>query len=413
MPRSTWTCESGPAANAFAMKTLNQILAVTWLNILNLPQRVATSTVAVVGVAAVVLVFAAVLSMAKGFERTMTLAGATDTAIAIRAGSTSELSSGLSSEQVQIIETTPGILRDGGRPLVSAELYVLVDIKKKSNDLDANVPFRGVGDNAFAVRNNTGLVAGRMFEKGKNELIVGRGAQSEFKGLDLGATIKFGRTEWQVVGVFSAGGGVAESEIWTDARVLQNAYRRGNSFQTVRVRLESPESLEALRSTLTDDPRLDVDVYTERDFYASQAEATSNFIRVLGYPITILMSIGAVFGALNSMYSSVSTRGKEIATLRALGFGPGAVLISTIIESTLLAFVGGLIGGAIAFVVFNGFTVSTLSNASFSQVVFDFAVTGDLLVQGIVTALIIGFIGGLLPAIRAARLPVAQALREL
>ncbi len=406
-------CESGQAAKACVMKALNQILAVTWLNILNLPQRVATSIVAVVGVAAVVLVFAAVLSMAKGFDRTMTLAGATDTAIAIRSGSTSELSSGLSNEQVQIIETAPGILRDGGRPLVSAELFVVVDIKKKSNDSDANVPFRGVGDNAFTVRDDTQLVTGRMFEKGKYELIVGRGAQRQFKGLDLGSTIKFGRTEWQIVGVFAAGGGVAESEIWTDARVLQDAYRRGNSFQTVRMRLDDPANLDALESTLTSDPRLDVDVYTERDFYASQAETTSNFIRVLGYPITILMSIGAVFGALNSMYSSVSSRGKEIATLRALGFGPGSVLISTIIESTLLALVGGLIGGAVAYVVFNGFTVSTLSNASFSQVVFDFAVTGDLLVDGIVTALVIGFIGGLLPAIRAARLPVAQALREL
>ena len=252
-----------------------------------------------------------------------------------------------------------------------------------------------------------------MFEPGKNELVVGRAAQSEFKGLDLGATIKFGRTEWQVVGVFTAGGGVAESEIWTDVRVLQGAYRRGNSFQTVRVRLESPDSLTELRDALKEDPRIDVDVYTEREFYSTQAQGTATFIRVLGYPITFLMAVGAVFGALNSMYSSVSTRGKEIATLRALGFGPVSVLVSTIIESTLLALVGGLIGGALAFLIFNGYTVSTLSNASFSQVVFDFAVTPDLLIQGIVTALIIGLIGGLLPAIRAARLPVALALREL
>ncbi|MDH3612460.1 MAG: FtsX-like permease family protein [Gammaproteobacteria bacterium] len=395
------------------MHIVNQVLAVTWLNILNLPRRVATSSVAIVGVAAVVLVFAAVLSMAKGFERTMTLAGAEDTAIVIRSGSTSELASGLSNDQVLIVTTAPGVLRDGDRAVVSAELFVLVDIRKKSNDSEANVPFRGVGNGAFEVRDATRLIAGRMFEPGRNELIVGRAAQSEFKGLELGATIRFGRSEWDVVGVFEAGGGVAESEIWTDVKVLQGAYRRGNSFQTVRVRLADKDSISGLETALKTDPRIDVDVFTERQFYSSQAEGTSTFIRVLGYPITFLMAIGAVFGALNSMYSSVSTRGKEIATLRALGFGPMSVLISTMIESTLLALVGGLIGGAIAYLVFNGFTVSTLSNASFSQVVFDFAVTADLLMQGIFTALIIGLIGGFLPAVRAARLPVAQALREL
>ena len=395
------------------MRAIQQIFAVTRLNILTLSQRIATSSVAIIGVAAVVLVFAAVMSMAKGFERTMTLAGSDDTAIIIRAGSTSEIASGLSNDQVLIVESAPGVLRDGDKAVISAELFVLVDVPLRSADTDANAPFRGVGPSAFAVRDNTGLVAGRMFEPGKNELIVGRAAQSEFKGLDLGATIKFGRTDWQIVGVFEADGGVVESELWTDVRVLQGAYRRGNSFQTVRVRLQSPDSIAALREALQKDPRLDVDVFTEREFYSSQAEGTATFIRTLGFPITILMAIGAIFGALNSMYSSVSTRGKEIATLRALGFGPMSVLISTIVESTLLALVGGVIGGLVAFLVFNGFTVSTLSNASFSQVVFDFAVTPDLLLQGLYTALIIGAFGGLFPAIRAARLPVAQALREL
>ena len=395
------------------MRALNQVIAVTALNIRNLPRRVATSFVAVVGVAAVVLVFAAVMSMAKGFERTMTLAGAVDTAVIIRAGSTSEMASGLSSDQVQVIETAPGILRDERGPVVSPELFVIVDIALKSTGTGANVPFRGVGTRAFDVRDATRLVAGRMFEPGKNELIVGRAAQSEFAGLDLGATIRFGRTDWQVVGVFEAGGGVAESELWTDIRVLQGAYRRGNSFQTVRARLAGADAVDELSDMLQDDPRIDVDVFTEREFYSTQAQGTATFIRVLGYPITFLMAVGAVFGALNSMYSSVSTRGKEIATLRALGFGPVSVLISTIIESTLLALVGGLIGAALAFVAFNGFTVSTLSSSSFSQVVFDFAVTPDLVVQGITVALVIGLIGGFLPALRAARLPVALALREL
>ena len=343
----------------------------------------------------------------------MTLAGAVDTAVIIRAGSTSEMASGLSSDQVQVIETAPGILRDERGPVVSPELFVIVDIALKSTGTGANVPFRGVGTRAFDVRDATRLVEGRMFEPGKNELIVGRAAQSEFAGLDLGATIRFGRTDSQVVGVFEAGGGVAESELWTDIRVLQGAYRRGNSFQTVRARLAGADAVDELADTLQDDPRIDVDVFTEREFYSTQAQGTATFIRVLGYPITFLMAVGAVFGALNSMYSSVSTRGKEIATLRALGFGPVSVLISTIIESTLLALVGGLIGAALAFIAFNGFTVSTLSSSSFSQVVFDFAVTPDLVVQGITVALVIGLIGGFLPALRAARLPVALALREL
>jgi putative ABC transport system permease protein len=395
------------------MRFINQVFAVTMLNILNLPKRIATSTVAIVGVLAVVLVFAAVLSMAKGFERTMIATGADDVAIILRSGATSELTSGFSNEQTLIIANMPGVLKDGDKPVSSAELFVVVDITKRSNNKDANVPFRGIQDGAFDVRDGVALVDGRMFETGKNEMIVGRGVEQEFVGIGVGDTIRFGLVDWQVVGAFEAGGSSAESEIWTDVRVLQDAYRRGNSYQSVRVRLESPESIDALKEALEADPRVDVDVSSERDYYAAQAEGLSRFIRVLGYPITFLMAIGAVFGALNSMYSSVSSRGTEIATLRALGFGPFAVLVSTIIESTLLALVGGLLGGALAYAVFNGFRVSTFNGNSFSQVVFDFAVTGDLLGQGFTVALIIGLVGGILPAVRAARLPVAQALREL
>ena len=395
------------------MRALNQIIAVTALNLKNLPQRSGSSLVAIIGVAAVVLVFAAVLSMAKGFERTMVTTGSEDTAIIMRSGSTSEMSSGLSNDQTLIIANAPGVLKDGDTPVVSAELYVIVDVKMKSNNVDANVPFRGVQASAFDVRRDARIFEGRMFETGKNEILVGRGAQSEFQGLDVGTTIRFGQTEWSVVGAFEAGGGVAESELWTDVRVLQGAYRRGNSFQTVRVKLESPESLEILETNLKDDPRIDPDVMTEREFYSTQAQQLTQFIKLVGYPLTILMSIGAIFGALNSMYSSVTVRGKEIATLRALGFGPVPVLVSTIVESMLLALIGGLLGGLLAYLVFNGFRVSTLNGASFSQVVFDFAVTGDLLAQGLRVALVIGVVGGLFPAIRAARMPVAQALREL
>jgi len=395
------------------MRVLNQIFAVTALNLKNLPQRSGSSLVAIIGVAAVVLVFAAVLSMARGFERTMVTTGSEDTAIIIRSGSTSEMSSGFSNAQTLIVTNAPGVLKDGDTPVVSAELYVIVDVKMKSNDVDANVPFRGVQASAFDVRRDVRMIEGRMFETGKNEILAGRGAQSEFQGLDVGSTIRFGQTEWAIVGAFEAGGGVAESELWTDVRVLQSAYRRGNSFQTVRVKLESPESLEILETNLKDDPRIDPDVMTEREFYSTQAQQLTQFIKLVGYPLTILMSIGAIFGALNSMYSSVTVRGKEIATLRALGFGPVSVLFSTVVESMLLALIGGLIGGVVAYLVFNGFRVSTLNGASFSQVVFDFAVTGDLLAQGLRVALVIGVIGGFFPAIRAARMPVAQALREL
>ena len=395
------------------MRILNQIIAVTALNLKNLPKRIGSSLVAVIGVAAVVLVFAAVLSMAKGFERTMITAGADDTAVILRSGSTSEMSSGLSNDQALIVANAPGVLKDGDTPVVSAELFVIVDVKKKSNNLDANVPFRGVQASAFDVRRDVKITEGRMFETGKNEILVGRKAQSEFQGLDVGSVIQFGQTDWAIVGAFEAAGGIAESELWTDVRVLQSAYRRGNSFQTIRLKLESPESLEALRSNLKDDPRIDPDVFSERQFYSDQAEGLTQFIKLIGYPLTILMSIGAIFGALNSMYSSVTVRGKEIATLRALGFGPLPVLVSTIVESTLLALVGGLVGGMLAFLVFNGFQVSTLNSASFSQVVFDFAVTPDLLLAGLKVALVIGIVGGFFPALRAARMPVAQALREL
>lgn len=394
------------------MRFLNQIIAVTALNLRNLPTRMGTSLVAIVGVAAVVIVFAGVLSMANGFEQTLLAAGADDSAIIMRSGATSELSSGIGAAQVDIISNAPGVLRDGDTPLVSAELYVVVDVRKKSTNEEANVPFRGVEVGAFDVRRNVEITEGRMFVPGTNEFVVGRAAQQEFIGLGLDETMRFGQSEWTVVGIFEAGGSVAESELWTDVRVLQSAYRRGNSFQSVRVRLESEDSLALLDQHLADDPRINVDVVSERDYYASQAEGTTGLIRGLGVPLTILMSIGAIFGALNSMYSSISVRGKEIATLRALGFGPFAVLVSTVVESTLLALIGGLIGAAAAYLVFNGFQASTLG-ASFSQVVFDFAVTPDLLIDGLYAALIIGAIGGLFPAIRAARLPVAQALREL
>ncbi len=382
------------------------------MNLRSLPQRLAASVVAIIGVGAVVGVFAGVLSMASGFEKTMLSAGSEGTAIVIRAGSSSELSSGIGNNQVQVIAEAPGVVKDENGAVLSAELFVLVDIAKKSNNQEGNVPLRGVQAGAFQVRDNVAIVEGRMFDTGKNEMVVGRAAQQTFAGLDIGSVVPFGLTEWTVVGVFEDNGSVSESELWTDVRVLQSIYRR-NSFQSVRVKLESPEAINEFSDFLKDDPRIDPDVYSEKEFYSQQSENLANFIRIVGYPLTFLMAIGAIFGALNTMYSSVSARGKEIATLRALGFGPLSILSSTIIESGALAVLGGILGGGLAWLFLNGYTVSTLNGASFSQVVFDFAVSPDLLVQGLIAAVIIGLVGGLFPAIRAVRIPVSTALREL
>lgn len=394
------------------MKGFTQIFTVSAMNLRNLPQRLGASSVAVFGVACVVGVFIGVLSMASGFQRTMISAGSPDTAILMRSGATSEMSSGLGFEEIQIVSQLPQVRRENGEPVTSAELYVIVDIPKRSTNTSANVPLRGVEDGAFEVRDGIEIIEGRRFETGRNELIVGRGAQQQFAGLEVGNTIRFGQMEWDVVGVFSDRGGLSESELWTDVRVLQSAYRRGNSFQSLRVKLASEDSLEALQAEVAGNPQLDMDVHRETDYLSDQAEPLSKFIKGVGYPLAVLMALGAVFGAINTMYASVSARTREIATLRAIGFGAFPVAFSTLLESLILALIGGVIGALVVYLIFNGYTVSTINGASFSQVVFDFAVTGDLLVQGIVAAVFIGLVGGFFPAVRAARLPVATALRE-
>lgn len=392
---------------------LTQIVVITVMNLRNLPQRLGTSAVAVFGVACVVGVFIGVLSMASGFQRTMLSSGADDVVILLRAGATSEMSSGMGYDQTQLIANLPGIAKQDDKPLSSPELFVVVDVPKRSTDSSANVPLRGVEPMAFPVRDSFRIVKGRNFEPGKNELIVGRGAQQQFANLDVGSTIKFGQTEWNVVGVFDAGGGLAESELWCDAKILQNAYRRGNSYQIVRVKLDDKNAFDQFKSAVAADPKFNLDVQRETDYLSAQAEPLSKFIKIVGYPLAILMALGAIFGAINTMYTSVSSRTREIATLRALGFGSLPVAISTLVESLVLAIVGGAIGSVVVYLIFNGYTVSTLNFASFSQVVFDFAVTPQLLVQGILFATVIGVIGGFFPAIRAARLPVATALREV
>jgi putative ABC transport system permease protein len=317
---------------------------------------------------------------------------------------------------IEIIAQAPGVARgavEGAEtPLSSAELFVIVDVPKRSTGTPANVPLRGVQPAAFATRPELRVTAGRKFEWGKNEVLVGEGARRQFAGLDVGSRLQWGRNEWTVVGTFSAGGALWESEIWTDARVLQPAYNRGNSFQTVIARLESPQAFDRFKDALTSDPRLDVQVLRETEYYGNQGRTLNAIIRYLGSTVSLLMAVGAVFGALNTMYSAVAARTREVATLRALGFGSGAVVISVLAESMLLAVVGGAVGALAAWAFFDGYRTSTLNWDTFSQVTFAFEVTPALLVQGTLFALALGLLGGLLPAVRAARLPVTAALRE-
>jgi putative ABC transport system permease protein len=391
---------------------LSQIAAVTSLNLRTLGQRRGASTAAAFGILVVVAVFIALLSIAAGFRATMTSTGDPATVIVLRGGSDSEMTSGLNRDSARVIAEAPGLLRSPAGPVASAELFVVVDVPKRSTGTDANVPLRGVQPAAFAVRRNFQLVAGRRFERGKNEVIVGHGAALEFAGLDVGNQLRWGENTWTVVGIFSDGGSLSESEIWCDVDVMQPAYRR-TGYQSVHARLESPEAYDRFKDALTADPRLDISVSREIDYYAGQSEGLTTLVYALGFLICPLMVAGAVFGALNTMYSSVATRSREIATLRALGFGSGPVVISVLAESLVLAAVGGGLGAAFAYYVFNGFRAATINWQSFSQVAFAFRVTPTLLVIGTSIALTIGLLGGLLPAIRAARLPVATALREL
>ena len=395
------------------MGWITQTIAVLGLNVRSLPQRWVSSLVAVIGIAGVVLVLVGVLSIAAGFKATMGSRSSPETVMVLRGGSTSELDSGLSRDDAQIIAQTPGIAVGADGPLVSEELFVIVDLPRRSTGTGANVPLRGVLPQAIDVRGDVRLAEGRMFRSGVNELVAGVGAVGQFAGLELGAELKLGQNTWTVVGLIEADGGVAEGELWADVRVLQSLYRRGSSLQTVRLRLQDAAGFQAFKDTLTADPRPNVRVVPEAEFYESQSRFFGNFVGGVGVVLGLLMGLGALFGAVNTMYTAVASRTREIATLRALGFGPGAVTVSVLAEAMLLGLVGGVLGGVIAFVLFNGFSVSTLNWQSFSQVTFAFAVTPELLRLGIVYSLALGFIGGLLPCIRAARLPVTAALREL
>jgi putative ABC transport system permease protein len=395
------------------MRWLAQTLAVTEVNLMSIRQRLGSSVVAVLGFAGVVSVFVAVLSIAEGFRKVMESGTSSDTALVLRAGADSEMSSTLDHDLTRIIKDAPGVARSGDGPVASAELFVVVNVPKRATGTDANVPLRGVEPAVFTVRPNVKIVAGDRFHEGRNEVIVGRGAAREFAGLDVGNQLRWGENVWNVVGVFSAEGSVYESEIWVDARVLQPAYRRGNSFQSVYAKLESPDSFQRFKDALTADPRLEVDVTREDDYYAAQSRVLRDLVRTLGNSIALLMAVGATFGALNTMYSAVAARGQEIATLRALGFQGGPVLVSVMAEALLLALLGGLLGGGIAYLVANGYHTATINWQSFSQVAFSLTVTPRLLFGGIAYALAMGFFGGIFPALRAVRTPIATGLRGI
>ncbi len=397
----------------FLLSWFSQVAAVTWLNLRNLRQRLASSAATVVGVAGVVLVVVGVLSVALGLAATLSSTGDPSSVMVMRSGADSEMTSLLSNEHTKIIADAPGILRAASGTAASAELFVIVDVPKRSTGTDANVPLRGVEPAAFAVRESFEIVEGRRFETGRNEVIVGAGALAEFAGLDVDSELRWGNSTWRVVGVFSTGGTVEDTEIWTDARVLQPAYQRGSSFQSVHLRLESPDRFDELEKALNADPRLNIKVVLKSDYWSGQSAAMIGLIKFLGVLIGGLMGFGAVFGALNTMYAAVSSRTREIATLRALGFNASPVVISVLFESLLLALAGGLLGAGLAYVCFNGFRAATLNFQTFSQVAFAFQVTPALLAGGIAYALVMGLVGGFFPAIRAARMPVATALREL
>jgi putative ABC transport system permease protein len=392
---------------------LSQIASVTWFGLCTIPRRKGSAIAAIFGIAGVVAVFVGVLSIAQGFRRAVTSTGRDDIAIVLRDGAANEMSSGLGRTETRLVKDAPGVARENGSALASAELFVIIDVPKRSTGTDANVPFRGVETTASAVRGNVKITEGHMFEPGRNEVIAGVSAAREFAGLEVGKILKLGKTEWNVVGLFSAGGGAAESELWADITVLQQAYQRGDSYQSVSVKLVSAEKFQEFKDALTSNPQIKVKVMRQAEFYADQSTMTTNFITGLGTVIALMMALGALLGALNTMYNAVASRGREIATLRALGFGASPVVCSVLIESLALALTGGIIGGLGAYLAFDGYGAATMNFQTWSQIAFAFAVTPKLLLTAILWAATIGLLGGFFPAIRAARLPIAAGLREL
>ncbi len=391
---------------------LRQTIAVTSINVRSIPERWAPSLVIVIGLAGVVAVFTALLAMATGFETTLKATGRADVAVVMRGGSDAELNSGLARDDIDLIKQAAGVrVGEDGHPLASAEMMVIAELLRTDSAKDsANITLRGVDPDAFRLRPQLKIVAGRNFQTGLRELIVGRGVVRQFKGAELGNVVRMRGSNWTVVGIFESDD-ANESELWTDINVARTTFGRTGA-SSVRLALDGADGFAKARAALAADPRLTVDVVREQDYFSGQTQNFRRTIGVLAGVVTIIMALGAVFAALNSMYAAVAARGKEIATLRAIGFGGLSVLISVMIEALLLALAGGLLGALLAYVLFNNMSVSTLGQ-NFTQVVFNFRVTPELVVRGLLISVVIGMIGGLLPAIRAARLPVTVGLREL
>jgi putative ABC transport system permease protein len=386
----------------------SQIAAVTSINLRSIPQRWGMSLATILSIALVVGVLLGFLAMANGFRATVNGTGSESIAVLLRSGSQAELNSGFGRDTVRLIETAPGIARDAdGAAILSAELYVITDATKRSTGNDASLSLRGVDEMAPRLRENFQMVDGRMFAEGSNEIIVGEGVIREFSGFNLGETIRMGPNEWRVVGVFSTGGSVFDSEIWADVGTVQNLYNRGASYQSIRVRLDGENGLSELQAYAENEPRLDLDVTTEKEFFAQSAGGLSNLIMYLGWPLAIIMAVGALAGAWNAMYASVDSRVREIATLRTLGFSGFAAFVGTLVESLMLAFIGGLVGALITYFVFDGVSASTMGG-SFTQVVFSFAVTIQSVISGVILALVVGLFGGFFPALRASRVPLLE-----
>ncbi|HXM66671.1 MAG TPA: ABC transporter permease [Candidatus Acidoferrum sp.] len=382
-------------------------------NIRSVKARWTSSIVAVLGIAGTVGVFVAMLSLARGFKATLVASGSADNAIVMRAGATSEMMSGIKLEDVKILQDAPGVARGSDEPLVTSEVVVVAPFPLRDTGTDANVQVRGVSGNVLDIRKNVKIVQGRMFQPGLAELIVGKNATTSYSGLTVDNTVNFGGGHWKVVGVFDAGGSAFDSEVWTDARVLDDVYKRpSNIFQSATVHLSSAGDYEQFKDAVTSDKRLNLDVSREIDYYAKQSTRMTQMITILGGLVAFVMAIGAVFGALNTMYSAVAERGREIATMRALGFGGGAVVFSFLVEALLISFIGGAIG-CIAVLPLNGLTTGAMNWQTFSHLAFAFRITPPLLVAGVIFALLMGLLGGLPPAMRAAWRPVAVALREL
>lgn len=387
-----------------------QAASVTLVGVSTLTQRMGASSVVIIGIAGVVGVLVALLAMAEGYRHTVNNSGSEDTAIVLRGGSSAELMSVISRDAINAIERAPEIARDAeGRPLASAEIVVSANLPRTDGE-DGSATLRGVGDMAFAVRPDLKLIDGRKFETGRRELVVGKGAQRQFAGLSPGRELRLGNQMWTVVGVFESGDGM-ESEIWADVEIVASTYRRGSSRASVFAKLNSPGDFNAFKATLDADPRLQVEADTTLDYFNRQSETLTGILRWIGIVVGSIMAIGAIFGALNTMFATVASRAREIATLRAIGFRGMPVVVAVMLETMLLAAIGGALGGLLAWLVFNGYTASTVAGGV-ASLSFEFKVSGALLWEGLKWALAIGFIGGLFPALRAASLPVTDALRS-